>query len=494
MTVVLPKGGNVVLSPRVGRVCVVLDSAAGPALDASALLLTASGRVRSDADFVFYNQPRSVEGAVTLAARSGRQETVTVDLARLPPEISTVVVAVSTDGQPVGAVRGLHVRVHEAPGAGATPAPGSEIVRFEVTDAGAETAFVLGELYRRSGQWKFRGVGQGWTSGLAGLATDYGITVDEPPASAKPSAPTPVPAPTPAPAPRPVPAFPVPPSSVPQPNPVSLAKAVRLEKQLAGASPAMVDLVKRAGVSLQKKGMSEHRARVALCLDISLSMSGLYDKGKVQQLCERILALAVQFDDDGSCDVFTFGRSGHDEGPLDLRNYQGWVAGLRRHRNLEGATNYAKAMQVVRRHYFPDSRGRQRSRPCPDQLPVYVMFVTDGQATDKGAARDQIAWASYEPIFWQFMAIGKTSRNVSAGATAMPKRSGLGGLVDRLLESNFSFLEELDEMAGRFLDNANFFSLADPTAIGDDQLFDLLMYEYPGWLTQARARGLVTGT
>ncbi len=492
MTVVLSKGGNVALPPRVGRVCVVLDSAAGPTLDGSALLLTASGRVRSDADFVFYNQPRSVEGAVTLAARSGRQETVTVDLARLPPEISTVVVAVSTDGQPVGAVRGLHVRVHEAPGAGATSAPGSEIVRFEVTDAGAETAFVLGELYRRSGQWKFRGVGQGWTSGLAGLATDYGITVDEPPTAAKPSAPVPVPAPVPGPGPGPRPTS-KPPSRASEPNPVSLAKAVRLEKQLAGASPAMVDLVKRAGVSLQKKGMSEHRARVALCLDISMSMSALYNKGKVQQLCERILALAVQFDDDGSCDVFTFGSNGHDEGPLDLRNYQGWVAGLRRHRKLEGATNYAKAMQVVRQHYFPDSRGRRRDRPRPDELPVYVMFVTDGQATDKQAARDQITWASYEPIFWQFMAIGKTSRNVSVGAAAMPKRGGLGGFFDRMLEGDFRFLEELDEMTGRFLDNANFFSVADPTAIGEDQLFDLLMYEYPGWLTQARARGLVTG-
>ncbi|WP_322769159.1 VWA domain-containing protein, partial [Frankia sp. Cr1] len=80
------------------------------------------------------------------------------------------------------------------------------------------------------------------------------------------------------------------------------------------------------------------------------------------------------------------------------------------------------------------------------------------------------------------------------GSVTMPKRGGLGGLVDRMLESNFSFLEELDEMTGRFLDNANFFSLADPTAIGEDQLFDLLMYEYPGWLTQARVRGLVTGT
>ena len=111
----------------------------------------------------------------------------------------------------------------------------------------------------------------------------------------------------------------------------------------------MVNLVKKAGISLEKKGLSEHRARVALCLDISGSMNRLYQSGKVQELCERVLGMAVQFDDDGACDVFTFGTGGYDEGPLDLQNYQGWIDQLLQRRRLEGGTNYNHAMQAVRR-------------------------------------------------------------------------------------------------------------------------------------------------
>jgi len=255
----------------------------------------------------------------------------------------------------------------------------------------------------------------------------------------------------------------------------------------------MVSLVKRAGVSLEKKGLSDHRARVALCLDISASMDRRYKTGQVQQLCDRILALAVQFDDDGACDVFSFGTHGHVEGPLDLANYSGWVNQMLRRRRLEGGTNYNRAMQKVRSYYFPDSAGRQRTSPHAESLPVYVMFVTDGTTTDKPGTRDQVLWSSYEPLFWQFMAIGKSSRNIDTNAAVPPpkKRRGLGGMLSA--GSDFEFLEELDDMPGRFVDNADFFSVADPNAISDDALYDLMMNEYPSWLKLARQNGLIVG-
>ena len=109
----------------------------------------------------------------------------------LPAEIETVAVAASTDGTPIGQATGLHLTVNDA--------GGPELVRFDITDATSETAFVFGELYRRQGAWKFRAVGQGWSSGLAGLATDYGISVDDDPA---PAAATPAAAPPPAATPR----------------------------------------------------------------------------------------------------------------------------------------------------------------------------------------------------------------------------------------------------------------------------------------------------
>jgi stress response protein SCP2 len=464
----IAKGANTGLPSGVGNVFIQLAWTGGVDLDASALLLTASGKVRSDADFIFYNQPASSDGSVTHQGKSGTRDSLAINLAGLPPEIETVAIAASTDGAPIGQATGLHLLVSEPSGA--------EIVRFDITDATSETAFVFGELYRRQGAWKFRAVGQGWSSGLAGLAGDYGISVDdEPTAPAVPAAPA-------APLAPPVAA-----------SSINMNKAVRLEKQLAGQPSQMVNLVKKAGISLEKKGLSEHRARVALCLDISGSMHRLYQEGKVQALCERVLGMAVQFDDDGACDVFTFGTGSYDEGPLDLHNYRGWIQSLLGRRPLEGGTNYKLAMQAVRRHYFPDAAGGARTSPLQDTLPVYVIFVTDGQTTDQAGTKQQVIWSSYEPLFWQFMAIGQSSRNVTAqGAPpAKKKKGGFGARFAALMTGDFQFLEELDDMPGRLVDNADFFSVADPAELSDEQLYDLMMNEYPGWLQLARSQGLL---
>lgn len=163
-----------------------------PEVDGSALLLTAAGKVRSDADFVFYNQPAHRSGAVRHEGKrqdgAGVLETIAVDLSSVEQEIGTVLIAASADGGTFGQVRGLYVRVLDA-------ASGAETARFDSTDATSETAFVLGEFYRRKGAWKFRAVGQGYSSGLAGLATDFGVTVDEPaspPPARQPAPPQPV--------------------------------------------------------------------------------------------------------------------------------------------------------------------------------------------------------------------------------------------------------------------------------------------------------------
>ena len=509
----ITKGANTGLPAGMKRVRVSLGWANGPDLDASALLLTASGKVRNDEDFVFYNQPRSPEGSVSHQGKTGTRDALLVDLEGMPAGIETVAIAASTDGAPFGQVSGLHLSL--------TDEGGAEIVRFDITDASSETAFVFGEIYRRQGAWKFRAVGQGWSNGLAGLAGDYGISVDDepvappvqqaPPPPPRQQAPPPVQRPAPPSGPPqqqwgPPPSGPsqqqwgpppsAPAAAAPPPPPgagaINMSKQVRLEKQLQGQPPQMVDLVKKAGISLDKKGLSDHRARVALCLDISASMTSLYRSGKVQALCERILGLAVQFDDDGQCDVFTFGTGGYEEGPLDLRNHQGWVQNLVNRRQLEGGTNYNLAMQALRRYYFPDGNAGPRNSPRQDKLPVYVMFVTDGQTTDQQGTRDQVMWSSYEPIFWQFMAIGQSSKNVVPdGAPPPKKKQGFGARFAQMLNGDFQFLEELDDMQGRFLDNADFFSVKDPADLPDNQLYDLMMTEYPSWLQQAKSRGLV---
>jgi len=473
---VMSKGSNVALSATTVRVELAWSAAPGcPDVDASALLLTDAGKVRSDADFVFYNQPQHRSGAVTHTGKAGAVDGLSVDTTRLEPDVDKVVLAASADGGTFGSVPGLHLRLLDQ--------AGTELVRFDIDDASTETAFVFGEVYRRGDGWKFRAVGQGYAAGLAGLATDFGISVDEAPAPVTES-----------------PARVTDSTAPPPPGPsVSLKKQklIELDKKLASTAPAMLSLTKKAAVSLEKRGLGEHTARVALCLDISGSMNRLYRNGSIATLAERILALGLRFDDDGQVDVFLFGKNGHQAGALQLDNRTNYVPSMLQRFGLEGATYYGKAMALIRQHYFGSDRSRRT--PHADTVPVYVMFVTDGQTFDEDGAREQVISSSYEPLFWQFMAIGTSARSVSPGAPPPPRAAT--GLFGRRRpaapargagsQSEFRFLEELDDMDGRFLDNADFFAVEDPAAIPDDELFELLMTEYPGWLKQAREKGLL---
>ncbi|MEV0239837.1 TerD family protein [Streptomyces sp. NPDC050674] len=273
-----------------------------PDADASALLLV-SGKVRSDADFVFYNQPAHSSGAIRHEGKrdaGGRvTDTLLVDLARVEPAIETVVLAASSDGGPFGRVPELYIEVQDA-------AQGTPVARFDNPGATTETAFVLGEFYRRQGAWKFRAVGQGYSSGLEGLATDYGITVDEP--QRQPSAPAPAMAPIP-PAAAPPAAHTPPPTPRPAAPPAAPPAPVRLTKVTLTKSAPSVSLTKQGGTSgtlhvnlnwevrKQFSGWSGKFGRpTAMHSDLDLDLCALYElsdgsKGVVQALGNSFGAL-----------------------------------------------------------------------------------------------------------------------------------------------------------------------------------------------------------
>ncbi|ROQ69144.1 stress response protein SCP2 [Streptomyces sp. 840.1] len=207
MTHAMVKGSNVPLDAMAVRAVLRWTPGSGvPDVDASALLLGSDGRVRSDEDFVFYNQPRHPSGLVRrLPKRSlatGLTDTVEADLNALDPTVDQVVIAASSDGASFEQVRDLSIMLFDAAAAGGEP-----LAVFEIRpETGAETAIICGELYRRGDGWKFRAVGQGYPTGLVGLATAFGISVDE---TAAPSGPEPASLP-------PVPAFP--PAPAPDPD------------------------------------------------------------------------------------------------------------------------------------------------------------------------------------------------------------------------------------------------------------------------------------
>ncbi|QNE78744.1 Tellurium resistance [Streptomyces finlayi] len=286
---VMLKGTNVPVPAQAVRVELGWRTTPGaPDVDGSALLL-ASGKVRNDADFVFYNQPAHASGAVRHEGKAADGDRVTdtlvVDFSRIEPAIDRIVVAASSDGGSFGRVTGLYVRVVDA-------ASGAETARFESTDATVETAFILGELYLRQGAWKFRAVGQGYGSGLEGLATDFGISVDEPQQAkqrpqlqAPPAAPMAAP---PAPAPRP--------AAPPVTQPVRLTKvtltkeapSVSLAKQGGTSGALRVNLNWEVRKQFKSWGAKLGRA-VAMHADLDLDLCALYEltdgsKGVVQAL------------------------------------------------------------------------------------------------------------------------------------------------------------------------------------------------------------------
>lgn len=167
----LNKGGN---APLTAADVVVTVDVAAPA-DLSALLVTESGKVRSDNDFVFYNQPTG-PGVRCVPPAGGQGWKVEIDTAAVPAEIAAVRVVSSLDNGTFGA--------HQPPVARVRDATGTELIDFPVTGLNTESIVVVLELYRRQGAWKVRGVGQGYAGGLADLIRDHGVSVDDAPAAA----------------------------------------------------------------------------------------------------------------------------------------------------------------------------------------------------------------------------------------------------------------------------------------------------------------------
>ncbi|MDT0571300.1 TerD family protein [Streptomyces sp. DSM 3412] len=185
MTHAMLKGSNVPIEATAVRA--VLRWAPGqgvPVVDASALLLGPDGRVRSDEDFVFYNQPRHPSGKVWRLGQKrvaeGLTDTIQTDLAGVESPISQILLVASAEGVSFDRVRSLRILLYDA-----TVADGEPLAYFDIKpETGDETALICGELYRRGGGWKFRALGEGYTNGLQGLAMDFGISVDESEAAA----------------------------------------------------------------------------------------------------------------------------------------------------------------------------------------------------------------------------------------------------------------------------------------------------------------------
>ncbi|MFF9279561.1 VWA domain-containing protein [Streptomyces griseosporeus] len=237
-------------------------------------------------------------------------------------------------------------------------------------------------------------------------------------------------------------------------EPVSHTPAISLDKVPSG----LVSLAKTAAVFLEKNGAAGQRAAVYLVVDRSGSMSTYFRDGSVQHLADQALGLSVNVDNDGTVPLIFFDSRPYPLVDISLDRYQGVVADQHTLHGGEatmGGTQYAIAMRAVIEHYLAER--------LTD--PALVIFQTDGEPNDREAARLQLVQASRLPIFWAFVGFGP---------------------------SRVRFLQQLDTMRGRLVDNASYSHAgADPKNLPDSVVYDGITGEFGTWLTAARAAGIL---
>lgn len=224
---------------------------------------------------------------------------------------------------------------------------------------------------------------------------------------------------------------------------ISLSKEERIQK---------INLRKSEIVSLCKANpvLDGLTSRVALILDYSGSMQSLYENGTVQEVIENILPLAMQFDDNGEMECWLFHDSFVRLPPVTLNNFYGYVKQNTAGKRM-GGTAFTPVLEDIGKKYLKEE---------PVQLPTYVLFITDGENNDRTHTTNIIRKLSRYPIFFQFVGIGSCS---------------------------FDYLHKLDEMTERYVDNANFFAVSNPSAITYKQL----LAEYPTWVADEKVKRMI---
>lgn len=220
----------------------------------------------------------------------------------------------------------------------------------------------------------------------------------------------------------------------------------------------VLDLKKKSGIESQK-------AQVILALDYSGSMGTLYSNGTVQEVVEKILPFGLAFDDNGEVDFYLF-ENGSRKMPenVTLKNLDGYINNKVIGKYSMGGTQYAPVLKEIYKDFSAKKGLFGFGGSSTMNEPVYIIFITDGENSDHSATESIVREMSNAGFFIQFV--------------------GIGG-------ERFNFLDKLDNLSGRKIDNANFFKVSNIRNESDSNLYSSLMNEFPGWVSQARNLNLI---
>lgn len=384
-------------------------------IDCSCFVLSANNRCEKDEDFIFYGNPTALNGAVTHGQASGQdKEVISLCLSKIPESTAKIAFSLTIhegekNGYSMKDVSNRYVRLMDAD-------RNEELFRYEYgSDLSKETAIVVGELYRHNGEWKFTAIGSGFFGGLAALCTNFGLVIEEEEVVQETAEP------------------------IKQP----VLSSIDLRKKIVQ-------------ITLEKKKMNNVAARVGLVLDISGSMQLLYKNGTVQEVVERILAVACKFDDNATLDIWVYDNEFSRLSGATERDFDQYVVkNILNNKDIHkfGRNNEPPVMNDVIRKYTVEE---------DSPLPAFVIFINDGGVVK--SIKKVIVESSLKPLFWQFVGIG---------------------------DSDFEVLKKLDTMEGRIVDNANFIHIKDIAKISDEDLYNQLLNEFPLWLKAAKDKRVI---
>lgn len=392
-------------------------------IDISCFALDSNGKLIHDDYMVFYNQPVSPCGNIKLityqmppSQGNRAQAEFEIQLSKLPSQIDSLYFVLSADSA-LNQVSSLTMSVNQS----AIKAQAN----YQSADVANLQACMLIQLYRKNGEWRLANVAQGFNGGLAKVVQHFGGDVEE---------------------------------NATETLPVNTTAKVSLEKVIFDKAPKLVNLAKKATVSLEKRQLQQLTAKVALVLDATGSMHRQYKDGHVQEVVNRLLPLAVSFDDNQALDCWAFGERALYLGEVGLSNYgdfittakggwRDWSLGAR-------VNNEALVMKEVVDFYKKDGL----------DVPVYVLFISDGGVHDARGISSIMTKAAKLPIFWQFV--------------------GLSG-------RNYGILKKLDDMSGRVVDNCSFFEVDELDDMSEQELYDAMLDEFPSWLIAAKQANIL---
>ncbi|MFI7004370.1 VWA domain-containing protein [Nocardia sp. NPDC050175] len=389
MVAALVKGQNGALAqPEV-----VLSVRTEAAVDVSALLVTGAGKVRSDADFVFFNQPTAPGVVLSVGA------VLEVSFAEVPAEIAQLRAVITLDDS--NATFGEFA----APVATVADPAGKVLYEYRIEGLGSESVVIAIELYRRGAEWKVRAVGQGYAGGFAALVTDHGVQVDDTAAPPEPAAELQV-------------------RTVPGEAALSFEKREKLDMRKRAVAKVLIS-----------KDAWGIRARVVLVIDKTGSMLKQYRSQVVHRVVQRMIPVATQLDDSGALEAYLYAHSFAKLPDITVAHGDEWAHTYLHLSGTHAGIDYSRI--GGRNDELPIMRDIMASLH-PGDGPTLILFFTDGGFANKREIAALMREAAQLPAFWQFIGLGRANYGLLRSLDEMT-----GRIVDN---AGFFALDDIDKV------------------------------------------------